>query len=81
MNFGIVKSRRARRSLVSGAGLLVLVAFTPDEAFACLDICIQKYGSLTRKSEGVYWELDSCTQRYNSTGGVTTTCYYNVIEV
>ena len=66
--------RRAAATLVSVIALLA----TASPALACLDLCIETFGSVYwDKSIGRYVELDYCTQRYNSAGGVTTTCYYS----
>ena len=69
--------RRGRRAVAPLVAIVALLA-TATPALACLDLCIETYGSVYfDKSIGRYVELDSCTQRYNSAGGVTTTCYYS----
>jgi hypothetical protein len=74
MNRHLLKAVRiGRRSLVRGAGLMILVAMVPQDAFACLELCKEKFGYML---EGGY-ELESCSERWNSAGGITTTCYYS----
>lgn len=64
--------RIGRRSLVRGAGIMILVGIVPQDAFACLELCKEKFGYYY----GSY-ELESCSERWNKAGGITTTCYYS----
>jgi hypothetical protein len=76
MNRPLLKAGRiGRRSLVRGAGLMILVAIFPQDAFGCIDVCLRTFGYYL-DSGGTTYELESCSQRYNDAGGVTTTCYY-----
>lgn len=68
------RSRLATSLTVALAGVLV----TTQTAYACMDTCERTYGSVFQASENEIWELDSCTQYYNSGGGITTKCYYKV---
>ena len=78
MNRHLFKAgRSARRSLVRGAGLMILVAIVPQDAFACLELCKEKFGYFLKTRDGNTYELESCSERWNSAGGITTTCYYS----
>lgn len=66
--------RRTATVVAAAFGLLATVS----PAFACLDLCIEKFGPVFwEPSLGRYVELDYCTQRFNDAGGVSTMCYYS----
>lgn len=55
---------------------MLMTAFTADTAHACMATCIARYGLLTQKSLGVWWEMVSCTSSETVDGPVYITCYY-----
>lgn len=56
---------------------MILVAIVPQDAFACLELCKEKFGYYLKTRDGNTYELESCSERWNSAGGITTTCYYS----
>jgi hypothetical protein len=63
------------------AGALAVMLGGATRAFACIETCMSRYGELVYSGGSTYYEFEYCSERFNSTGGISTTCYYSVHNI
>ncbi len=79
--FAHFRTGSARRIAVVTAGALAVTLGGATQAFACIEACMTKFGEVIYSGGSTYYEFEYCSERFNSSGGISTTCYYSVHHI